>query len=124
MKYTKEVLEDAVSQSKSIANVLRLLNIKQSGGMHYHISNTIKKYNIDTSHFTGQGWNRGKIPQNKKSADDILYLLPEGSARPKSHMLKRALLEIGREYKCECCGCDAIWNNKPLTLQIDHIDGN
>jgi len=27
------------------------------------------------------------------------------------------------EYKCSCCGIKN-WNNKPLSLQIDHIDGN
>ena len=27
------------------------------------------------------------------------------------------------KYQCSCCGIDS-WNNKPLTLQIDHIDGN
>ena len=26
-------------------------------------------------------------------------------------------------YKCSCCGISN-WNNKPLTLQVDHIDGN
>jgi 5-methylcytosine-specific restriction endonuclease McrA len=28
-----------------------------------------------------------------------------------------------RGYKCECCNISN-WNNKPLTLQVDHIDGN
>lgn len=27
------------------------------------------------------------------------------------------------EYKCSCCGINE-WQGKPLTLQIDHIDGN
>ncbi len=27
------------------------------------------------------------------------------------------------EYKCSCCGISD-WNSKPLSLQIDHIDGN
>lgn len=27
------------------------------------------------------------------------------------------------EYKCSCCSIKD-WNNKPLPLQIDHIDGN
>ena len=27
------------------------------------------------------------------------------------------------EYKCSCCEITD-WNNKPLSLQIDHIDGN
>ena len=26
-------------------------------------------------------------------------------------------------YKCTCCGIDS-WNNKPITLWTDHIDGN
>ena len=26
-------------------------------------------------------------------------------------------------YKCTCCGI-GIWNNKPITLWTDHIDGN
>jgi Zn finger protein HypA/HybF involved in hydrogenase expression len=26
------------------------------------------------------------------------------------------------EYKCSCCGI-ADWNDSPITLQIDHIDG-
>ena len=27
------------------------------------------------------------------------------------------------EYKCSCCGINE-WNDKPIILQIDHIDGN
>ena len=27
------------------------------------------------------------------------------------------------EYKCSCCGITE-WNDKPLALQMDHIDGN
>jgi len=26
--------------------------------------------------------------------------------------------------KCFECGCDDVWNEKPLTLEVDHIDGN
>jgi 5-methylcytosine-specific restriction endonuclease McrA len=26
-------------------------------------------------------------------------------------------------YNCSCCGIDS-WNNKPITLEVDHIDGN
>jgi hypothetical protein len=27
------------------------------------------------------------------------------------------------EYKCSCCGINE-WNGKPLTLQVDHINGD
>jgi hypothetical protein len=41
------------------------------------------------------------------------------SRRP---VLKDYLTEH-RGYKCECCGLSS-WNNKIITLQLDHIDGN
>ena len=37
--------------------------------------------------------------------------------------LKRYLIEIYGE-QCSECGQLPIWNDKPLTLQLDHIDGN
>lgn len=36
---------------------------------------------------------------------------------------KRYLFETCGE-RCSECGQKNIWNNKPLTLQLDHIDGN
>jgi len=37
--------------------------------------------------------------------------------------LKRALIEVGVENKCAVCGIVS-WNEKPIHLEIDHIDGN
>lgn len=34
------------------------------------------------------------------------------------------MLESGVEEKCERCGLPPIWNNSPIVLQIDHINGN
>ena len=46
-----------------------------------------------------------------------------GKTSPSSvSTLKRYLSETRNE--CWECGCSNIWNNKPLTLQLDHIDGN
>jgi Zn finger protein HypA/HybF involved in hydrogenase expression len=38
--------------------------------------------------------------------------------------LRRAMLEAGIPHKCERCGCPPEWKGKPLTLQIDHVDGD
>lgn len=32
------------------------------------------------------------------------------------------MLEFGREYKCAQCGISS-WQSKPITLEVDHIDG-
>lgn len=47
----------------------------------------------------------------------------------ESHaLLKRALLETGRQYRCAglnaACEVADMWNGAPITLQIDHINGD
>lgn len=123
VKYTKEILEPAVKQSISFAGVLRILGLVQSGGTQCHIKKRTVQLGIDFAHFTGQKSNKGKSPSNKQSATEIL-VLNDKDYREKTHKLIRALIEIGRPYKCVECGIEDVYNNKPLTLQIDHIDGN
>lgn len=116
----------AVRDSTSIAQVLVKLGIKQAGGSHYNISKRIKRMDLDTSHFTGQGHMKGKEALSRKSPDDILVMLPRDDLRPrpKTYQLVRALKEIGRPYLCEACGIGITYNGKPLTLEVDHVDGN
>ena len=123
-KYTKEILEEAVAVSKSYAGVLRHLGLRQAGGTQSHISKQIKRFEIDTSHFTGKVWNKGGASLNRKSAEEILILLPEGSNRPKRNQLIRAMTEHGLTYECEKCYNNGTWNGEVLTLEVDHIDGN
>ncbi len=123
-KYTVDVLQEAVSASESVAGVLRYLNLKQAGGTQAWISKKIKSYGIDTSHFTRQAHNKGKPSPNRKNANDILVLSPDGSLRTKAAQLSRALFELGVEESCNGCGLGVEWNGKKLVLEIDHIDGN
>lgn len=123
-KYTKEVLQDAVDNSLSFAGVLRHLGLKQAGGTQHHIIKKIKSFGIDTSHFMRQAHNKGKPSPKRKSAESILVLKTDGSNKAKTNQLRRALLESGVEHRCKECGLSNTWNNKPITLEIDHIDGN
>lgn len=123
MKYTKEVLEDLVKESYSVAEVIRKLGLKVAGGTHSHISRRIKQFDIDTSHFLGQSSNKGKAPPTKLKANEILVLDEDLHYRKKSYQLKRAMLEMGVSYECSECGIKD-WQGKEIALHVDHIDGN
>lgn len=126
-KYTKELLTEAVQNSNSLAGVLRYLGLKQAGGTQTHISRKLKQLDIDTSHFFGQGHNKGKTARNRKSADDILIVLPDGSPRPKVGQLRRALKDSGIEELCVGINCpspEPIWAGQRLQLEVDHINGD
>lgn len=126
-KYTEETLRKTTNSSYSIAEVVRKLGIKsKSGALWSHIKSRLKHFDIDMSHFTGQSSdkksNRGG--SKKKTASEILILLPENSNREDTYRLRRALLEIKTEHKCRGCNQGPEWNGKPLTIEIDHINGN
>jgi len=127
-RYTKENLQEAVKNNKSILGVTRSLGIKsKSGSLWRHIKSKIKQHDIDTSHFTGQATNAGKNHRGgckRKSSEEILIILPPNSDRTATYQLKRALIETGREYKCEECEQPPIWFDKKLTIEVDHINGN
>ena len=120
-KYTNDQLRAAVAVSFSFAGVLRVLGLKQAGGTQAHIAMRIREYGIDTSHFTRQAHNKGKPSPRRQTPEEILVVRAPGSLREKAPKLRRALVEAGRPYLCENCGLDP--EEVPLTLHIDHING-
>lgn len=106
---------------------MRKLELKLTGGSHTHLSKCINKFGIDISHFTGQASNQGahhKGGNEKLLWSELLVLDRYNGRRTNVSPLKRAMLESGIEHKCEICLIKSEYNGKPLTLQIDHKDGN
>lgn len=122
-KITKNQLENAVQQSKSIASVCRILNIRPVGGNYRTLRSKIKDWNIDISHFTGQGWNVGVIYRSpcKKPLSEIL--VENSNFKSITHLRDRLLNEGVKDHQCE--KCDFIeWMGKPIPLELNHINGN
>lgn len=120
-KYTREVLADAVASNVSFAGVLRTLGLRLAGGTQAHITRKVRAFGIDTSHFTGQGTNRG--PNHKgpaKTPANLILTKRETGRRALAVRLRRALLEIGRAYRCVSCGVGETWQGRTLILQVNH----
>ena len=125
-KYTAGVLAPLVRDSVSFADVLRKLDLKQTGGSQAYLRRLIREYGLDTSHFLGVRANQGAAHRggpDKRTAAQILVVRDRLAHPVKPAQLRRALLEIGREYHCAVCGLDAQWQGRPLNLQIDHMNG-
>lgn len=125
-KYTAETLGPVVESSLSYAEVLRHLGLKQTGGSQSNIKRLIRKYEISTDHFLGQSWNRSNAHRGgpgKAAAEEILVLRDSLAHPEKSFKLRRAMIEIGIPYRCALCGIETVWNGRPLTLTVDHVNG-
>ncbi|MFF1451612.1 HNH endonuclease [Streptomyces sp. NPDC058274] len=117
-------LRHAVAQSTSVAGVLRLLRRPDNTRLRALFPQLTTSYGIDTSHFLGQGHQRGKHgPTPLKRPEDLL-VKHSGERRTKSGQLRCALREIGVPEQCARCGTAPEWLGKPMTLEIDHINGD
>jgi hypothetical protein len=128
-KISDEQLRDAVSTSTAVAQVLQKLGIRPAGGSHFHYSNRIAKLGLDTSHFTGKLWNKGKRFPPKRTPDQVLVIRKPGRVREKRDVLVRVMKESGLTYTCagvagRPCAVGDTWNGEKLVLQVDHINGD
>jgi Zn finger protein HypA/HybF involved in hydrogenase expression len=119
--YTLEEFKSSVLNSNSIAQALTKLGLSPKGGNYRVFKKFQKLYNVDTSHFTGQGHLKGKthnfntIPLNQILVKDYDY--------SSNSLRKRLIVEGLKEHRCECCGLDE-WLGELIPLELDHIDGD
>lgn len=121
--FTDEQLIEAVKNSLSKAEVIRKLSLVVAGANYYTIDKNIKRLKLDTSHFTGQGWNVGSRYRVVVPKRPLKEILVENSTWVNSAKLKKRLLEEGiKERKCEICG-NTEWLGEPISLELHHVNG-
>lgn len=119
-RYTEQELRAAVNSSISIRETLIKLSIVPAGGNYQVIKKYIKKYNINTSHFKGRAWNKGRTFKPKRPLE--VYLSNDFPIH--SYRLKQRLISEGVFDKV-CSKCNRkTWLSKPIPLELDHVDGN
>lgn len=121
---TKEyemIICENVYKATSISNLCKILGKRPTNNNLYYINKIIEKYNIDISHFL--------IANTKKHINiatvshAAYFVLDETKLKQSAHVKNRILKYNIKEYKCEQCH-NTIWNNRPIPLELHHINGN
>ena len=117
-----EALAVAVAQNYSIAGVLKQLGNTVSGTNYRWVHRLVAKYGLETSHWLGGAYLRGKHHSwsPRRSLSEILV---ERSAYTNCGQLKRRLVNEGIvAYVCAGCGISE-WRGRLLALHLDHRNG-
>jgi hypothetical protein len=118
------MLRAAIPTCRSIAEVIRALGLEPSGTRHRLVRDEIWRLALDTSHFVGQGHWLGKPSDRRIPPEQLLVFRPEQNYRQKPPMIRRALITTGMPERCVGCGTGPEWQGRPLTLELDHINGD
>lgn len=87
------------------------------------VSGHIRRLGLDTSHFTGQAWARGRTFPMRR-ARPLAEILVRNSDYRSSAALRRRLIVAGvKEARCEQCGATE-WRGAPVPLELDHVNGD
>ncbi|MEU9481103.1 HNH endonuclease [Streptomyces sp. NPDC048191] len=119
----REELRAAVAESLSIAGTLRRLGRPDTGTQRALLREWVVEEGLSTVHFLGQAHQRGKTHVRAKRPEDVL-VKHDGRRRTRTHLLRRALRELGVPEECAECGVGPEWLGQPMTLEVDHINGD
>lgn len=111
---TEEEFANLVAESRSFQDLAQRIGyVKTGGGTQETLKQVVKERNLDISHFTGQGWNKGNHDYST---------FQKNSNKKNGKTTLKAIIDL-RGRKCEKCGLTE-WFDKPINLEIHHIDGD
>lgn len=117
-RISKEELTVLVSECDTYNEVLSKLGYgKYRNGAFITLKEKIKKWNIDTSHMSHY-----RKVNNEKATDETVFSQNSPHAH---HTIRDYVIRHNKvPYECAVCGNKGVWNGKPLSLTLDHINGN
>lgn len=111
--YTVEELKEVIGCCYSIKGITNTLKVHASYSKY--IKQFILQNNVSIAHFEKrEGSTEGMMTRMVKDSTGI------NTGRLKEFILKNELLK----NECAVCSLGPTWNDKPLSLQLDHINGN
>ncbi len=137
VQYSRERLLEAAAQCSNIDEVIAFFGTQPYATLRRYLTRRFAHFSqrallrqwvaeegLTTTHFLGQAHQRGKSrPTLTKKPEDVL-VKRDDCDRTRTAPIRRALREIGVPEKCAECGIGPEWLGKPMTLEVDHINGD
>lgn len=116
-------LRDAIENTESCTEALEYLGLRPAGGNFSTLKKYAKLYGVQLKPTPKHKQLSGLALRSKLLTTPLQDLLVSGK-RINGPRLKRRLIAEGLlEDKCSECGIGPFWNEKPLSLQVDHVNG-
>ena len=110
----EEEFRQIIASSNSLSGCLKKIGLV-GGSSFEKLNKRIKELNCSIEHFKGQSKSFTKYKLEEILIKDSTYA---NISKLKERLIKANLLE----YKCHKCGITE-WQNEPISLQLDHING-
>lgn len=125
--YSIENLLLQTNKAVSMRELIINLGLAAKGSNYKTVIAKLKYYSINTDHFTGAGWRKGKKFATKKSKlEEVLVKnstyssgVPYASSKIKDFLFKNDL----KNRQCENCDL-LVWLGNDMIFELHHMDGD
>ena len=121
----RETLQEVVDKHNSISAIMRELKISETCPHNRKLLKLRMSDDIDGSKYDENRIRNNPFStiQKTKLHDDKFFNIGD-KRRTGRDIKKRLLIDQQWEHACSVCNLLPIWNKLPLSLHIDHINGN
>lgn len=117
----EKLLREAIKQCKSQSEILEYMGLRSAGGNFTTLKKYAKLYNLELPSPDYSERIEKLVKHNTYSNEKVFT---KNSTYTSGQKIKKRLLDMGWKDECALCGIGSEWNGKPLTLQIEHKDGD
>lgn len=114
--HSEEEVRAFAAESSSLKEFQVKLGYSPNGNVKKVIENYCALHNISLDHFTY------KTQEKIQRSEENVFI--KNSTASQRTLRQWYLKGEYTEYKCSICGLPPEWQGKPLSLTLDHIDGN
>ena len=114
-----------IRNSNNKAEVLFKLgySVKGNSWGYTLLRKRMEELHLNGTEFKGRSGFKDKVNESLK-LENVDKILCENSPHTRAVIRRFVLKNNLIPYKCSCCGNEGMWLDKPLSLQLDHINGN
>lgn len=121
--WSDETMRAACRGARSVRTVMAALGLDPDRKLgRAAVEDHMRAIGVEPRHLDGQAWSRGRSgPRRGRPLEEVLIVGPPALS---THNLKGRLLREGLlAYECAICGI-ADWRDEPLSLHLDHVNGD
>lgn len=112
---------ELITNSPTMSAVLSSFGMENKGNNYQTCKRRIQELKLDTSHFLNRV--ESTIFHKSLSKEEFILRLTENCPYKRDHIKKFLIKFDLLEYKCAQCSNIGEWNNKKLSLQLEHKNG-
>lgn len=122
--WSDEEVRRAAAGARSVRQVMERLGLDPFRNLGRRTTvRRLREVGVDPATFAGQGWSAG-TRQPRRYRKPLEEILVAGRLLADTHRLKLRLVDEGiLPWRCAVCAIDS-WQGRPLSLHLDHIDGD